>query len=198
MSIATLAAEALPLRGELEGLARKLDPRHAEDLVQETFLHAFRLSSRYTPGTNCRAWLFTILRHAWIDGLRAREPVPCDIQEVPLLAAKPDVDCEQWGDDRIKRAFYRIPKAYREAFELVVIENRTSLEAGEILRIPEVTVRTRLHRACRLLKSILQPCRASRRRGPKCLYHGRRTKIHGAGATIIPPALAGGVVASGQ
>jgi RNA polymerase sigma-70 factor (ECF subfamily) len=131
--------------------------RDAEDLVQETYLRAYRRFDQFEFGTSCKAWLFRIMRNIAIDQIRKKDP---------LLA----VGNETWLDDRgcphisadhlpctidIKRAFQKLPSKYRIMVFLKDIEGFTYKEIAEILNFPMGTVMSRLYRARKALKSIL-------------------------------------------
>jgi RNA polymerase sigma-70 factor (ECF subfamily) len=130
-------------------LCRK--PDVAEDLVQITAERALRARDRFDPATRLEAWLFRILRNAWIDMVRrdtTRGEV-VDIHETPL--ADP-VDCVAQTDDRmmldaVRIAMTTLPEDQRAVLHLVCVEGLSYAETAETLDIPRGTVMSRLSRA---------------------------------------------------
>jgi RNA polymerase sigma-70 factor, ECF subfamily len=142
----------------------------AEDLFQETYLRAFRFFHQFTPGTNCRAWLLTIMHNAFKNRypqhLRAARTLEFDEAareyEKKLVAegeAKRDDPAEmllsRLVDSEIVDALRALPEEYRSTLLLVDIEEMTYEEAADILECPIGTVRSRLSRARRLLQTAL-------------------------------------------
>jgi RNA polymerase sigma-70 factor (ECF subfamily) len=138
----------------------------AEDVVQEAFLRAFRSFHRFNPGTNCRAWLFTILRNVFLNRVRTqgREVLEAEMGGLDNveLAGEPDVDRnpeEQFlqtmlhGD--VDRALTALPLPFREAVMLVDIEGLTYREVADVLSCPIGTVMSRLSRGRALLRRAL-------------------------------------------
>jgi RNA polymerase sigma-70 factor (ECF subfamily) len=165
-----LEAEALPLMDLVYSVARRMvgDEARAEDLVQETYLRAFRSIEQYKLGTNCKAWLLTILRSVYIDSSRhimARggnhEQLPPDIfaqSERTDLAMDPArfmSILDVMVDDDIRDAMLQLPDLYREAFVIVVIAELPYKEAATVLGVQEGTVKSRVFRACQMLKGRL-------------------------------------------
>ena len=165
-----LEAEALPLMDLVYSVARRMvgDEVKAEDLVQETYLRAFRSVDQYKLGTNCKAWLLTILRSVYIDASRhvqARggnhEQLPPDIfaqSERTDLAIDPArfmSILDVMVDDDIRDAMLQLPDLYREAFVIVVIAELPYKEAATVLGVQEGTVKSRVFRACQMLKGRL-------------------------------------------
>ncbi|TMC55546.1 MAG: sigma-70 family RNA polymerase sigma factor [Chloroflexi bacterium] len=144
------------------------DVATAEDLVQETYLRALAHREQYTPGTNCRAWLFTICRNVFLKGvmLDARE-VATENAELEAMGAaavhgavaasdptgvlfeRTDVD------DAVRKALDKLPEDYRTVVALVDIEDQSYAAVAGILGIPVGTVRSRLFRGRRLLQQDL-------------------------------------------
>lgn len=131
----------------------------AEDLVQETYLHALRGASRFAPGTNLRAWLFRILRNAFLDGRRreGRNPVDpvADLDAVPGRAGegtvllRGDADLERLRGlvaGEIEEALRTLPEEARMAV-LLDLEGLGEAEIAEALGCAPGTVKSRLHRA---------------------------------------------------
>ncbi|HLB34985.1 MAG TPA: sigma-70 family RNA polymerase sigma factor [Gemmatimonadales bacterium] len=144
------------------------DPSRAEDLVQETYLRALAHREQYQLGTNCRAWLFTICRHAFLKGAaRAEREVATEDATLEALAAA-GVHTSMAGTDpegavferpelseAIRRALDRLPEEFRSAVVLVDIEDQSYAEAARVLGVPVGTVRSRLFRGRRLLQEDL-------------------------------------------
>ena len=142
----------------------------AEDVVQETFLRAFRGFRRFSPGTNCRAWLFTILRNVFLNRIRARGPEVdegreslVDSAEVesatgpPEGARNPEEEFFQTvlhGD--VDRALKALPLPFREAVVLADLEGLTYREIADVLGCPLGTVMSRLSRGRGLLRRLLR------------------------------------------
>jgi RNA polymerase sigma-70 factor (ECF subfamily) len=117
----------------------------AEDLVQETYLRALRSFDRFTPGTNARAWLFTILHRARVDALR-RMGRAIPTQELPEDGpAAPPVP-ESFVLGGLERAIQALPEGLRSAVLLRDVEGFSYKEIAEILEVPLGTVMSRLHR----------------------------------------------------
>ncbi len=142
----------------------------AEDLFQETFLRAFRFFHQFTPGTNCRAWLLTIMHNAFKNRApqqrRAARTLEFDgavyEYERKLVAdgeaGKNDpaqLYQSQLVDHEITDALHALPEEYRSTLLLVDIEDLSYEEAAKALGCPIGTVRSRLSRARRLLQKAL-------------------------------------------
>jgi RNA polymerase sigma-70 factor (ECF subfamily) len=142
------------------------DESDAEDLVQETYLRAWRHWDSFKVGSEARAWLFTIARNAW------RKRAPRDARLVPVeddalqaladdnypLGAPDDVLQRLSNADlrpAINAAIAELPEAFREVVELVELQELPYAEAAAVLEIPVGTVRSRLFRARRLLQTSL-------------------------------------------
>lgn len=164
---AAFEAEALPHLDSLYRVGLRLtgDPARAEDLVQDTMLRALKAWQQYQPGTNLRAWLFTILRNTFINDYRRRkrEPIPVDLEAVEPFAidrAVAEVDPEaaffdRIVDERILAAIDALPEEFREAVVLSDVEHLTYAEIAQTLAIPVGTVKSRLFRGRRLLQKAL-------------------------------------------
>ncbi len=128
----------------------------AEDLVQETCLRAFRAFDRYQPGTNIRAWLFTILHRARTDSFRRQARSP---QTVELTGDGPSVppaqDALAAGGEEIVRAMEALPEVFRNAVVLRDLEDFTYDEIARILEVPVGKVMSRIHRGRALLRVAL-------------------------------------------
>jgi RNA polymerase sigma-70 factor (ECF subfamily) len=141
----------------------------AEDVLQETFLKAFRGFHRFDPGTNCRAWLFTILRNTFLNRVRdarwevlekdadAQEGVAESATADPSAGASPEEEFFQTvlhGD--VDRALKALPLVFREAVVLVDLEGLTYKEVAQVLGCPIGTVMSRLARGRGLLRRALR------------------------------------------
>ncbi len=146
------------------GMAKNQDD--AADLVQETYLRALRFRHRFQPGTNLRAWLFKILRNAFIDSYwrGAREPAIEDLdveRGSATLAAVEGVRGTEGGPmNRLVRmdlheALEQLPEPFRTAILLSDVEGLSVGEIAEIMDSPHNTVKTRLFRGRRFLRERL-------------------------------------------
>lgn len=161
--------EALPHLEAVTNFALSLthDESDADDLVQDTFLNAYRSWDQYVTGTECRAWLFTICRHAWIRrSKRAEREVPhadADLEALGAAALHTGAMQSGLGDlferydiqRALSRALDELPDAFREVVVLVDLEDQSYEDAARVLGIPKGTVRSRLFRARRLLQEQL-------------------------------------------
>ena len=138
----------------------------AEDIVQEALLRAFRSFDRFNPGTNCRAWLFTILRNVFLNRVRSqgREVMEADVGGFDQMESTTDALLERNPEERflqtvlhgdIDRALATLPLAFREAILLVDVEGLTYREVAEVLACPIGTVMSRLSRGRALLRRAL-------------------------------------------
>jgi RNA polymerase sigma-70 factor, ECF subfamily len=141
----------------------------AEDLAQDTFLNAWRSWHRYTPGTNCKAWLFTICRHLRVrQATRARREEPVgDTAELDALASaalhasvsETDrdggfLDMPELGD-ALRAAMAKLPEEYREVVALSDVHDQSYQAIAAVLGVPVGTVKSRLYRGRRLLQEAL-------------------------------------------
>jgi len=164
--------EALSHRRELYSFAVYLchDPELARDLVQETYLRAWQHWDEFQLGTNCKAWLFTILRNLYINYYRAQQRMP-DIapyheqeeEDTPtatlLEAATPSVEVDFYRnilDDDIMQALHALPESFRTIVILCDLEEFAYEDVARMLGIPVGTVRSRLHRARMRLAQLLR------------------------------------------
>lgn len=150
--------EALPHMRQLYGSAYRLtrNAADAEDLVQETYLRAFRAFERYTPDTNIRAWLFTILHRAHTDSFRkaGRSPQTVELMEDGPGMAPPQ-DALARGQEDIARALEALPEVFRTAVLLRDVQDFAYDEIAGILDVPIGTVMSRIHRGRALLRASL-------------------------------------------
>jgi RNA polymerase sigma-70 factor (ECF subfamily) len=160
-SDAAFEAEALSHLDALyrAALRQTHNPADAEDLVQETFLKAFRAANRFQRGTNLRAWLFTILLNTARNRRRdaAREPTLVDsevVDQMPLPAPDPnpeEVLLRDVLDEDVRVALESLPEVFREAVWLRDVEEFTYAEIAGMLDVPVGTVMSRIARGRRML-----------------------------------------------
>jgi RNA polymerase sigma-70 factor (ECF subfamily) len=154
--------EALAQTDALYRAALRLtrNPAEAEDLVQDTYLKAFRSSARFERGTNLRAWLFTILMNTYRNRRRdaARNPIAVDsevveqAQALPGHAATPeDLLVDATLDVDIKAALDALPETFRSAVWLRDVEEFSYAEIAGMLDVPIGTVMSRISRGRKLL-----------------------------------------------
>ncbi len=163
--------EFLPHIDSMYNFAYRLtfDEDDAKDLVQETYLKAFRFINSFEQGTNAKAWLFRILKNSFINDFRKRskEPSKVDYQEVETFYNSEDTEMSATTDlrvetvqhmigDEISNALNSLAVDFRTVIILCDLEGFTYEEMAKILDIPIGTVRSRLHRARNLLKEKLQ------------------------------------------
>lgn len=161
--------EALPWIPDVTRFAFSLarEEADAEDLVQETYLRAYRSWDRYTPGTECRGWLFTICRNLYFRS-RERESrqVSCDDPELEALAAAAvHASAQQGGygdifaridlSGAVDIALAALPESFRDTVILVDVQDQSYETASEVLGVPIGTIRSRLFRGRRLLQESL-------------------------------------------
>ncbi len=141
----------------------------AKDLVQETYLKAFRFIDSFERGTNAKAWLFRILKNSFINDFRkkSKQPSKVDYNEVESYYNSDNVDKSITTDlrvetvqhmigDEITNALNALDVDFRTVIILCDLEGFTYEEMAKILDIPIGTVRSRLHRARNLLKDKLK------------------------------------------
>ena len=153
-------AEALPHVDRLFRLAMWFERNRAEaeDLVQETMMRALQSFHRYQPGTNCRAWLTTILQNVRSNRRRARGRSPLvDDPDDRIGQATPYVPPvpQALTDEELLGALARIPPRFQEVIVLCDVEELTYKETADALTIPLGTVMSRLHRGRALLRAEL-------------------------------------------
>jgi RNA polymerase sigma-70 factor (ECF subfamily) len=128
----------------------------AEDLVQETFLRAFKAFDGFQPGTNIRAWLYTILHRARTDAFRkaGRSPRTVELEgEGPPVP--PPQDALASGREDLERALAALPEVFRQAVVLRDVEDFSYDEIARILEVPIGTVMSRIHRGRAQLRTML-------------------------------------------
>ncbi|HEX7049984.1 MAG TPA: sigma-70 family RNA polymerase sigma factor [Longimicrobiales bacterium] len=170
-------AEALPHLDAVYRFALRLggSEADAEDLVQETFLRAYRAWHQYTPGTRAKSWLFTICRNVFLRQ-RQRDDRRTEVVQQAAVAANAggashDADGFLFAhasavdpegeffrgiiDDSIMDAIDRLPTEFRDAVVLSDLEGLSYAEAARVLDVPVGTVKSRLYRGRRLLQQAL-------------------------------------------
>lgn len=162
--------EFLPHIDSMYNFAYRLtfDEDDAKDLVQDTYLKAFRFIESFERGTNAKAWLFRILKNSFINDFRkkSKEPAKVDYNEVETFYNSENVDKPITTDLRIEAVQDMIGDEISNALNSLDIDFRTVIilcdlegfkydEMAKILDIPIGTVRSRLHRARNLLKEKL-------------------------------------------
>jgi RNA polymerase sigma-70 factor, ECF subfamily len=159
------AAEALVYLEPLYATALRLarNRADAEDLVQDTYVKAFRFAGRFERGTNLKAWLYTILHNTWRNRRRdaSRDAVEVDSERVEAAAALPGGAGEFDTPERIlmrdtldadlQAALDALPDAFREAVWLRDVEEFSYAEIASMLEVPIGTVMSRISRGQRLL-----------------------------------------------
>jgi RNA polymerase sigma-70 factor (ECF subfamily) len=164
---ASFEAEALVHLDAVYRLALRLagNTADAEDLVQETMLRAYRSWDRYTPGTNAKGWLLTILRNLFINEYRrrSRHPETVNLDTVEPFAVFQNMRDEdpqasffdRIVDEEVIRAVDALPEAFREAVTLSDVEGLSYEEIARVLEVPVGTVKSRLFRGRRMLQKKL-------------------------------------------
>lgn len=170
----TFAEQAMPLMDNLYGAAMRMtrNPADAEDLVQETYLKAYRGFGGFKQGTNLKAWMYRILTNTYINRYRQkqRRPDETDLSEVEDLylykrlgglegatagRSAEDELLELFADAEVKDALESLPENFRMPVLLADVEGFAYKEIAEILDIPIGTVMSRLHRGRKALQKAL-------------------------------------------
>ncbi len=168
---ASFSEEAVPHMDAVYRFALRLTGSRdeAEDLVQDTYVRAFRAWEQYEPGTRCKSWLFTICRNVFLRGrersqrhdeilLETAQDDPRAIsREAPVFAASRDEDPEgeffrSIVDDQVFAAIDELPDEYLMAVVLSDLEDLSYGEIAEVMGVPVGTVKSRLFRGRRLLQ----------------------------------------------
>jgi RNA polymerase sigma-70 factor (ECF subfamily) len=144
------------------------DPEEANDLVQETYMKAYRFFDSFEKGTNCKAWLFRILKNSYINKYRkeSKEPDKIDYDEIKEFyhsvkhssLDSNDMQEKMFGellDDEVARALESLPEDFKEVVQLCDIEGFTYEEIANMVDCPIGTVRSRLHRGRKILREKL-------------------------------------------
>jgi RNA polymerase sigma-70 factor, ECF subfamily len=164
------AAEVLQHLEALYATALRLTRNRpdAEDLVQDALVRALRFSDRFTPGTNMKAWLYTILHNAWRNRRRdaARDPVAADsdrVEEAASMRGPAELDTPEQVllretlDADLQAALDELPEAFRQAVWLRDVEEFSYAEIAAMLDVPIGTVMSRISRGRRQLFRRLGP-----------------------------------------
>ena len=168
---AEFSRAALSHIDSLYGMALRLTRRaaDAEDLVQDTYLKAFRSAHQFEAGTNLKAWLFTILHNAFRNNRRhdGRNPVDVDSEAVerapnegPADQSPEQILSRQTLDADLQAALDALPEAFRQAVWLRDVEELSYAEIARVLDVPIGTVMSRISRGRRALLEGLQARRA--------------------------------------
>jgi len=170
-AFADLAMEYMPALYSA-ALRMTRNPSDAEDLVQDTFLKAYRAFDRFEEGTNLKAWLYKILTNTFINNYRAakRRPEKADVEDVEDLYLYRRLDdlatagtgrsaeeelFDRITDDDVKQAIESLPEAFRIAVLLADVEGFSYKEIADITDVPIGTVMSRIHRGRRALQKAL-------------------------------------------
>ena len=170
---ARFAEEAMPLLDQLYGGALRMtrNPQDAEDLVQETYLKAYKNFDSFTPGTNLKAWLYRIMTNTYINSYRKKQRRPLETSadevtdyqlysssshdstglesaEVEALKAMPN--------SRISEALNALNEDYRMVVYYADVEGMAYKEIADVMDIPIGTVMSRLHRGRKQLRGMLK------------------------------------------
>ena len=148
----------------------------AEDLVQETYLKAYRFFDTFQKGTNIKAWLFKILRNTFINKYRKTVKLPSEIFYEDVESVNSNLSYKQESDsgeltdtleskyndlgnlmeDDVKHAIDSLPIEYKEAILLSDVEELSYNDIAEITNVPIGTVKSRLNRGRKLLQKSLR------------------------------------------
>ena len=165
----SFARDALPWMDDVYRFALSLarDPADAQDVVQETYLRAYRSWHTFDPNSDCRRWLFTICRNAFLRSRQQgrHEIDVTDADAEALAAAREHGAMIADGTDRLlasvdlrpalDRALANLDEPFRSAVQLVDVEDQSYEAAADILGVPIGTVRSRLFRGRRQMQQSL-------------------------------------------
>ncbi len=179
---AEFAAQAMEFMDALYSAALRMtrNASDAEDLVQETYLRAYRGFGGFEQGTNLRAWLYRILTNTFINTYRAKQRRPeeselGEVEDLYLYRRLGGLEASQRGrsaedelmdlitDSEVKDAIEHLPEQFRLAVLLADVEGFSYKEIAEILDVPIGTVMSRLHRGRKALQKSLWEFAAERR-----------------------------------
>ena len=199
----TFTEDTKPFMDPLYGAALRMtrNPADAEDLVQETFLRAYRGYARFEAGTNLKAWLYRILTNTYINSYRAkqRRPQESDLGEVEdlyLYRRLGGVETSELGrsaedqlmdlltEHEVKEAIEALPENFRLPVLLADVEGFAYKEIAEILVVPIGTVMSRLHRGRKALQKSLWEFASSRRLVPDSAEPTQQSKSAAAASAV--------------
>ncbi len=160
LTAATFADLALPLCDQLYNFAHWLtqNSAEAEDLVQETYVKALRGFSGFQAGTNFRAWIFRILRNAFLNSRAGLKTVALDPTEAEPASDAPSPEAAlvaQANREAVQNALTELAVPHREILLLCEVEEMSYEEIAQVLAIPIGTVMSRLYRARKALRTVL-------------------------------------------
>lgn len=156
----------------LHNLALKITRNEddAQDLVQETFMRAYRFFDKYEPGTNCKAWLYRILKNTFINHYRKQHRRPSEV-DFEAIEETQETQVKQTGlkhgdpeetlinsllKEDVRQAFDQLPQDYREALFLSLVEGFSYREIAQMMDCPIGTVMSRIHRGRKLMQKQLK------------------------------------------
>jgi RNA polymerase sigma-70 factor, ECF subfamily len=165
-------AAAIPFLDALYNMAYRLtrNAEDSEDLVQETYLKAYKYYDKFTEGTNLKAWLFKIMKNTFINSYRKQQNQPprsafSDIEEsfesslseeaLQQIKNPEEEILDRVLDEDVQKAIDALPEDYRMVLHLVDLEGFSYKEAASILEVPVGTVMSRLYRGRRMLERAL-------------------------------------------
>ena len=172
---ATFAQDTTDFMASLYTAALRMtrNPSDAQDLVQETYLKAYRGYGGFEVGTNLKAWLYRILTNTFINSYRSRKRHPeetelDDVEELYLfrrmsgrdgaIGRSAEEEALDWiTDDEVKSALESLPESFRMTVLLADVEGFSYKEIADITDVPIGTVMSRIHRGRRSLQKALAP-----------------------------------------
>jgi RNA polymerase sigma-70 factor (ECF subfamily) len=179
---AHFAEQAMDYMGSLYSAALRMtrNPSDAEDLVQETYLKAYRAFGTFQEGTNLKSWLYKILTNTFINNYRAKRRRPSeteldDVEELYLYhrlggnqaaslgRSAEDLFLDRFTESDVKGALDSLPETFRLPVYLADVEDFSYKEIAEFLDVPIGTVMSRLHRGRRALQKALYSFAEERR-----------------------------------
>ncbi|HTW07283.1 MAG TPA: sigma-70 family RNA polymerase sigma factor [Acidimicrobiales bacterium] len=179
---ARFADQAMPFMSSLYSAALRMtrNPADAEDLVQETYLKAYRAFGSFEEGTNLKSWLYKILTNTFINTYRARRRRPAeteldDVEDLYLYhrvggleaasmgRSAEDLVLDHFSEAEVKAAVESLAEPFRLAVVLADVEGFSYKEIAEILDVPIGTVMSRLHRGRKALQKTLHTFAQERR-----------------------------------
>ncbi len=154
-----LQTRILELLPKLRRFARSLtrNVHDADDLLQSALERALAHLDQWRPDTRLDSWLYTIVRHAWIDELRSRARREHTFADAGQAEAVPDHRGDASGTLSVDQAMACLPEEQRLAVALVLIEGLPYKEAAQIIGVPMGTLTSRLARARQALQQLLGP-----------------------------------------